>query len=99
PEGPADEDGKAERSWQLREKPTDRLADVAGLDSVKDQLRQMVIDPFKFPEVYQRFRAKIGGGVLVYGPPGNSKTFIARAIAGELDAALFLVDSSQIKDK
>ena len=94
-----DANAKAEKTWQLQEKPLDRLDDVAGLAAVKDQLRQLVIDPFNHPEVYQRFSAKVGGGVLMYGPPGNGKTFIARAMAGELDAAFFLVDSSQIKDK
>jgi SpoVK/Ycf46/Vps4 family AAA+-type ATPase len=97
--GGSEEDGKGQSSWQLKEKPKDRLEDVAGLADVKDQLKQLVIDPFKHPEVYQRFKAKIGGGVLMYGPPGNGKTFVARAVAGELDAAFFLVDASQIKDK
>ncbi len=35
----------------------------------------------------------------MYGPPGNGKTFVANAIAGELDAAFFNVNASQIKDK
>jgi transitional endoplasmic reticulum ATPase len=85
--------------WQLSERPDIKLDDVAGLDEVKDALREDVICAFNHPEVYERFKVEGGGGVLMYGPPGNGKTFIAKAIAGELDAAFFTVDASQIKDK
>ena len=90
---------EAAEAWVLHEKPTEKLADVAGLDEVKEALREKVILPFQRPEVFQRFRARAGAGVLMYGPPGNGKTFIAKAIAGELDAAFFPVNASQIKDK
>jgi SpoVK/Ycf46/Vps4 family AAA+-type ATPase len=83
----------------LREKPTTKLADVAGLDEVKETLKEKVVLPFQKPEIFQRFKAKSGAGVLMYGPPGNGKTFVAKAIAGELDAAFFPVNASQIKDK
>ena len=73
-------DGKAEMAWQLQEKPTEKLADVAGLSDVKEALQEKVILPFQKPEVYQRFKARSGAGVLMYGPPGNGKTFVAKAI-------------------
>ncbi|MGA2660563.1 MAG: ATP-binding protein [Verrucomicrobiota bacterium] len=95
--GAADEAAGA--AWVLQEKPTAKLADVAGLDEVKETLKEKVLLPFQKPEVFQRFKAKSGAGVLMYGPPGNGKTFIAKAIAGELDAAFFPVNASQIKDK
>ncbi|HXP59094.1 MAG TPA: ATP-binding protein [Dongiaceae bacterium] len=95
--GAADEAAGA--AWILQEKPTTKLADVAGLDEVKEALKEKVILPFLRPEVFQRFKAKAGAGVLMYGPPGNGKTFVAKAIAGELDAAFFPVNASQIKDK
>ena len=85
--------------WQLSERPNIKLDDVAGLDEVKEALREDVICAFNHPEVYERFKVEGGGGVLMFGPPGNGKTFIAKAIAGELDAAFFTVDASQIKDK
>jgi SpoVK/Ycf46/Vps4 family AAA+-type ATPase len=85
--------------WELRERPCEKLADVAGLEDVKQELREKVIEPFLHPEVYERFKVRIGGGILMYGPPGNGKTYIARAVAGELDAAFFNVNASQVKDK
>jgi transitional endoplasmic reticulum ATPase len=85
--------------WELKERPAEKLADVAGLEEVKQELREKVIEPFLRPELYERFKVKVGGGILMYGPPGNGKTYIARAIAGELDAAFFNVNASQIKDK
>ena len=84
--------------WMIHA-PDIKLDDVAGLDEVKKVIRDDVINVMSHPEIYERFGVDGGGGVLMYGPPGNGKTFIAKAIAGELDAAFFAVDSSQIKDK
>jgi len=95
----AGEEEEAPSTWELQEKPDMKLDDVAGLDEVKQVLREDVIMPFQRPEIYKRFKQEAGAGVLMYGPPGNGKTFIARAIAGELDAAFFPVDCAQIKDK
>lgn len=94
-----EEEKSTASTWRLKERPTQRLDDVAGLEDVKTELREKVIAPFQHPEVYERFKVEIGGGILMYGPPGNGKTFIARAIAGELDAAFFNVNTSQLKDK
>ena len=95
----AKSDEELEKSYQLREKPDLRLADVAGMDEVKQILREKVIYPFQHPEAYERFKLEGGGGVILYGPPGNGKTFVARAIAGELDAAFFEVRLSEMKSK
>jgi len=97
-EGTGQEDTSSSQ-WELRERPTEKLADVAGLEEVKQELREKVIQPFLHPELYERFKVRIGGGILMYGPPGNGKTFVAKAVAGELDAAFFNVNASQIKDK
>ncbi len=93
------EEDSPKTQWELKEKPTEKLDDVAGLDDVKQELREKVIEPFLHPELYERFKVRVGGGILMYGPPGNGKTFVAKAIAGELDAAFFNVNASQIKDK
>lgn len=93
------EEDVSESQWQLKERPREKLKDVAGLEDVKVELFEKVIGPFLHPEAYERFKLSTGGGILMYGPPGNGKTYIAKAIAGELDAAFFNVNASQLKDK
>jgi len=98
-EGGKEEDAKAKSDWELKERPTERLDDVAGLAEVKAELREKVIEPFNHPELFERFKLKVGGGVIMCGPPGNGKTFVAKAVAGELDAAFLPVNAAEIKDK
>ena len=88
-----------ETHFQLKEKPTEKLDDVAGLDDVKTELRERAIDPFIHPELYDRFKLNPGGGVLMFGPRGCGKTSIARAVAGEVDATFFSVNAADIRDK
>lgn len=90
---------ESEEDWLLTEKPDASFEDVAGLHKVKDELKVKVIEPFTYPEVYERFKLQVGGGILMYGPPGTGKTLIARAVAGELDAKFFNIDAADIKDK
>ncbi|MCY2927905.1 MAG: ATP-binding protein [Planctomycetota bacterium] len=97
--GEGDEATGAETKFEMTEKPDVRLDDVAGLDEVKRILRESVIKPFEQPDVYDRFGIRPGAGVLLYGPPGNGKTFVAKAIAGELNAAFFNVVLSEMKSK
>lgn len=73
--------------------------DVAGLDEVKRQIRLRIIAPFQNPGIYDAFARKGGGGLLLYGPPGCGKTFIARATAGELGARFVSVSIHEVLDK
>lgn len=75
------------------------FADVAGLKEVKNQINLRIIAPFKNPEIYRAFRRTGGGGILLYGPPGCGKTFIARATAGECGARFMAVGIHEIVDK
>lgn len=89
-------EGEPTPDWLLAERPTVRLADVAGLDDVKQQIALKLIYPFTHPEEARRYGVKAGGGLLLYGPPGTGKTYIARAVAGELDAAFFVAKASNL---
>ena len=75
-----------------------RFEDVVGLEEVKRQIRLRIIAPFEQPEVYDAFHREAGGGILLYGPPGCGKTFIARATAGELGARFVSVGIHDLVD-
>lgn len=87
------------QDWLVVERPDVRFDDVAGLEDVKEQIRLKLIYPFTHPDDAKRFGVRSGGGILLYGPPGTGKTLIAKAIAGELDAAFFTVKPSEIMSK
>ncbi len=75
------------------------LDDVAGLDDVKKQVHLRIIAPYKNRAVFEAFGRKGGGGILLYGPPGCGKTYIARATAGECGARFVSVAIHDIVDK
>ncbi|HEX7276912.1 MAG TPA: ATP-binding protein, partial [Acidimicrobiales bacterium] len=71
------------------ERPTVRLADVGGLEDVKRRLDMSFLAPMRNPELRRMYGKSLRGGLLLYGPPGCGKTFLARAVAGELGAHFF----------
>jgi cell division protease FtsH len=68
--------------------------DVAGIDEVKAELSE-IVDFLKTPDRYVRLGARIPHGVLLFGPPGTGKTLVARAVAGEAQAAFFAISASE----
>lgn len=81
-----------------RSRPTTTFADVGGLESLKERLRMDIVYPLRQPELFRAYGKKAGGGLLLYGPPGCGKTFLARAAAGESDAHLIVVEIPQVLD-
>ena len=63
------------------------LADVGGMQDVKERLELAFLGPLRNPELRALFGKSLRGGLLLYGPPGCGKTFLARAVAGEMGAA------------
>jgi len=60
------------------------LDKVAGMNALKELLRREVVAPIRNPEPYRRYGLSIPNGILLYGPPGCGKTYIARQLAEEL---------------
>jgi SpoVK/Ycf46/Vps4 family AAA+-type ATPase len=71
--------------WEV-ERPGITLADVGGMEKVKARLRASFLAPLRNPALRRMYGKSLRGGLLMWGPPGCGKTFIARAIAGELGA-------------
>jgi SpoVK/Ycf46/Vps4 family AAA+-type ATPase len=89
-------DGDSETEAPTRESV--RFGDVGGLDAIKEEIRMKIIVPFQRPDLFRKYGKRVGGGVLMYGPPGCGKTLLARATAGECDAYFFNVTIDSILD-
>lgn len=80
------------------EKPQIDFNAVGGMDEVKKEIDLKIIKPLQNPEIYAAYGKKIGGGILMYGPPGCGKTFIAKATAGQINSKFISVSLNDILD-
>ena len=87
----------ATSAWEVEDAGV-TLADVGGMRDVKDRLEAAFLAPMRNPELRQLYAKSLRGGLLLYGPPGCGKTFIARALAGELGARFVSVGLADILD-
>ena len=93
------EEDTGKKEWRVREKPNVKFDDIAGLEEAKQAILLRMIYPYTHPDLAKKFGIRTGGGVLLYGPPGTGKTLLAKAVAGEIDAAFFNVKPSEIMSK
>ncbi|HEX3647338.1 MAG TPA: ATP-binding protein [Pseudonocardiaceae bacterium] len=75
-----------------------RLSDVGGMTEVKQRLNAAFLAPMRNPELRRLYGKSLRGGLLLYGPPGCGKTFLARAVAGELGARFLAVTLADVLD-
>ncbi|WP_422661189.1 ATP-binding protein [Paenibacillus sp. EC2-1] len=87
---------KEDQTITESEKPKETFADVGGLEEVKKKISMNFILPLKQPEVFAAYGKQAGGSLLLFGPPGCGKTFLARAVAGEIDANFFHIELQSI---
>jgi SpoVK/Ycf46/Vps4 family AAA+-type ATPase len=83
-------------AWWDAEFPVLTLADVGGMEDVKRRLNVAFIGPLRNPAVLRAYGKVVRGGLLLYGPPGCGKTFIARATAGEIGARFVSVGLNDV---
>ncbi|CAF1275972.1 unnamed protein product [Adineta steineri] len=100
-----DEDGDPDKRKMMQKfegaivtDPNVSFADVIGLEQAKDALKEAVILPVKFPQLFQGKR-KPWAGILLYGPPGTGKSYLAKAIATECKSTFISVSSSDLLSK
>lgn len=90
-------DDKAPPAYDV-ERAGVRLADVGGLTEVKKRLEASFLAPLRNPELRKLYGKSLRGGLLLYGPPGCGKTYLAKAVAGELGAAFLHVSLADVLD-
>jgi cell division protease FtsH len=89
--------GKSKRNHRVRERPTTRFKDVAGVEEAKAEVQE-IVDFLKNPDKYKHLGGKLPKGILLIGPPGTGKTMLAKAIAGEAEANFFSAHGSDFNE-
>ncbi len=80
------------------ERPKLNFSSVGGMEALKEEIRMKILYPLQHAELFKAYDKKVGGGVLLYGPPGCGKTLISKATAGEIKANFIALGLHQILD-
>jgi SpoVK/Ycf46/Vps4 family AAA+-type ATPase len=78
------------------DRPNLTFDEVGGMEPLKDEIRMKIIHPMNHPELYRAYGKAVGGGILLFGPPGCGKTYLARATAGEIHAGFLAVGINDV---
>lgn len=82
------------------ENPNVNFKDIIGLDQAKKFVRESIVYPIKYPQLFQGSKLLAPWkGLLLYGPPGNGKTMLAKAVATECNTTFFNISASSIVSK
>jgi len=83
----------------LVEVPDVTWKQVGGLENVKQELKEAVEWPLRFPDVFERLQTKPPKGILLFGPPGTGKTLLAKAVANESECNFIAVKGPELLSK
>jgi SpoVK/Ycf46/Vps4 family AAA+-type ATPase len=89
-------DGEHDADFDVVQRSAVTLADVAGMTEVKQRLDVSLLGPIRNPELMRAYKVSARGGLLMYGPPGCGKTYLAKAVAGELGANFYPVGIADV---
>ncbi|MFZ6666166.1 AAA family ATPase [Peijinzhouia sedimentorum] len=92
------EETEHELDDRFLQKPNINFNDVGGMEVVKREIELKIIKPLLHSDLYKAYGKKIGGGILLYGPPGCGKTFIAKATAGQVNSKFLSISLNDILD-
>merc|ERR1712025_959605 len=84
---------------KLEKAPTESYADIGGLDTQIQEIKESVELPLTHPEYYEEMGIKPPKGVILYGPPGTGKTLLAKAVANQTSATFLRVVGSELIQK
>ncbi|MFX1312109.1 MAG: CDC48 family AAA ATPase [Promethearchaeota archaeon] len=83
----------------LISQPTETWDDIGGLEEAKQQLKEVIEWPLKFPQLYSHLNSKPPNGILLFGPPGTGKTLLAKALAHESEVNFISVKGPEFLSK
>ncbi|MEM3506493.1 MAG: CDC48 family AAA ATPase, partial [Candidatus Bathyarchaeia archaeon] len=83
----------------LVEVPNVKWEDVGDLESIKEELKEAIEWPLKYPEIFAHMNASPPKGILLYGPPGTGKTLLAKAVANESEANFISIKGPELLSK
>ena len=83
----------------LISQPTETWEDIGGLEDAKQQLREIIEWPLKYPNLYNHLNSKPPNGILLFGPPGTGKTLLAKALAHESEVNFISVKGPEFLSK
>lgn len=84
---------------KVSKKNGEGFAAIAGMEELKNQLQEEVIEPLHHPEEYKRYGVTIPNGMLLYGPPGCGKTFFAKHFAEEVGFNFMCITPATLKSR
>ncbi|RYP79935.1 hypothetical protein DL769_002694 [Monosporascus sp. CRB-8-3] len=82
----------------VSQKPNVKWDDIAGLGPAKEELQEAIVFPLRFPHLFQAKR-KARRAIILYGPPGTGKSYLAKAVATEVQHTLFSISSGDVMSK
>jgi transitional endoplasmic reticulum ATPase len=79
--------------------PAVTFDDVGGLDGTVERLRERLVYPQEYGDLYENSHLSTSAGVLLHGPPGTGKTLLAKALANETERPFYAIEGAAVKSK